>query len=359
MNKAKISRCFKKFKLSKHNYFIAAAIDFVFFVLYCICLNYLKDPNASQYIIVNICSNILLVGISVITTSLLTIPMIEVNSKNSFYNDTILKDVLASPHFYERMSKEDRLELLKGLEANIYFENSKIRESMYQSIRNSLLKYGKDEDDGKIYLEKCNYRIKCEVCGDYFKKTVLKTCELYSYEKFKKSNFPLCATAAPKTKKENGSMVTSIEINGTSREVEDCIRTEVEDIKYDPFSKKSGYDRSITHYYTGDLVLRPDKPTKLKICYETYVPLHDTFYSCRTPYPCHEFSLVYELSGDKASDYSLAVCAFGFSDDAKDSPNRQDDKPEIEVKFNDWIFPLDGVAVTMKKKCNENGKAGQ
>ena len=51
--------------------------------------------------------------------------------------------------------------------------------------------------------------------------------------------------------------------------------------------------------------------------------------------------------------YDIAVNAFGFCDDGNSTPNTHTSS-EVKVSFNDWIFPLDGVAVALKEKCTNH-----
>lgn len=341
-----MSKKFKKFKISFTGMGMLGLVDFVLFVLYIICLVYMQDQSAANYVFVNLVSNILLVGISIATTTLITAPLIEVRNKNALYGEIIQSDVLSAPEFYETLSKEDREKMLKGLEANLYFDKSEAKEDMYRSIRKKLA-----SDEGQIYLESCTYRIKCEVHDGCFEKTVLKTTDVRAYKPTIKNEHALCVTSAPVVDgRSSTSEIISLRINGRDVDIKGEIKTVVRPIRNDAFEQKNGYTQESAHYYSGKLNLKPDRATKIELSYKTVVPLSDIFYSCRSPYPCHKFSFSYSMGGREAENYALAVCAFGFADDAKKSPNHCDGTPEIEVNFDNWIFPLDGVAVTMKRR---------
>lgn len=342
--------------MSIPNMVIMLGIDIVFLLLYAVTLNYLQDQNAALRILMNIVSNMLLVGISVLSTTVISIPLIEVRSKNSLYDKILLDDVLSDPRFYNALSKEDREKMLRSLEANLHFRGSATKEDMFQSIRKKLNTYHdrNDTDAEQCYLESCSYHIKCEICGQYFCKTVNKVIDIRAYEPINKRNFPLCITSAPVLNdRYDVSEVETLIINGRELNVNDCVETKSSNIHNNAFDKKSGYTRRSGHFYKGNLHLTPDKPTKITVNYKTYVPIRDTFYSCRTSYPCHKFQFSYMLSGKCADEYSLSVCAFGFVDDGRETPNRSDSNPDIEVNFENWIFPLDGVAVTMLKNCEK------
>lgn len=50
-------------------------------------------------------------------------------------------------------------------------------------------------------------------------------------------------------------------------------------------------------------------------------------------------------------DYKVNAYAFGFIDDGKDAPN-VGKEGKVKIKFNDWIFPRDGVAISLHKINN-------
>lgn len=344
---------FKKYRASIPNLAIIAGVDIVCICLYAIILNYLQDPDADMYVLMNLASNVLLVAISILSTVLFTTPLVDVTAKNALYNKILLEDVLSDPRFYNALPKDEREKMLRGLEANLHFRGSPTKENMFHSIRKKLNTYydREEAEADQCYLESCSYNIKCEIRDGYFYKTISKTIDIRAYEPIIRKDFLLCSTEAPLLEGHDSvSKIEALSINGQLKVVTDCVETRSSDIRNDAFNKKRGYTCRSAHFYKGDLHLTPDRPMKIQIDYKTYVPIYDTFYSCRTPYPCHKFKFTYMLSGECADKYSLSVCAFGFADDGKETPNRADENPDIEVNFDSWIFPLDGVAVSMLKK---------
>lgn len=77
----------KKFKTKSSAIVIGAIIDVVILILYIICLHILKgnpeNINIYAAVALDIISNILLVGLSILTTSLISIPFIDVRGKIS------------------------------------------------------------------------------------------------------------------------------------------------------------------------------------------------------------------------------------------------------------------------------------
>lgn len=343
---------FKKYKTGVAGIAIMIIADILFSMLYVICLFYLRDETAVQYELVNVGSNILLVGISILTTSIISIPMIDVRSKNSLYNTILLEDVLSSPEFYKHLPEAARLNMLHGLEKNLYFGGESIRDNMYESIRRSLTfdKAGKKLTNG-IYLESSVYNIKCTIGKDYIEKKIVKTIDVRSYKPMRVKDFPLCRTKAPQLQGISTCELESLEIGRQPVVVDRETTHEDYEIKNDSYSMKSGYNRSREYRLKRKLSLAPDKECIIKICYNTYTPTHDVFYSCRTRYPSHKFNFTYAITGENADKYKLAVAAFGFVDDGKKNPNQHgDESPNIDISFHDWIFPSDGVAVAMLEK---------
>lgn len=340
---------FKKFKLSKKAILNTVFFDASALILYIICLEYLQIQDARCYVTVNILSNILLVIMSIASASILSTILIDVKSKNSLYNEILTSDVLSAPQFYSALSKDNREQMLRGLEGNLYFSNCPVKEDMYRSVRKKINSYDGEGGSNQYFLESCVYNIRCQITGSYFKKTILKSIDLRSYTTLDKVGFLLCSTDAPILQDCAQSSVISLYINGVEKNIDDVIETRTVLIHGNAFCDKSGYVQRSSHSYKGNLHLSPDKPNRIEVTYETAVPLYDTFYSCRTPYPCHKFDLTYMLVGQLADKYSLSVCAFGFLDDAKSTPNQKDSMPEISIKFDNWIFPLDGVSVSMIK----------
>ena len=87
-------------------------------------------------------------------------------------------------------------------------------------------------------------------------------------------------------------------------------------------------------------------PIKIEVEYVTRCPKNDKVYTCRLQYPCKKFDFNFHLIND---DYLINASAFGFIDDAESSPNRSDDAKNLSIKFENWIFPRDGVCICLEK----------
>ena len=127
-----------------------------------------------------------------------------------------------------------------------------------------------------------------------------------------------------------------------------------ESVQNEVYNEKSGYSKRIIVKYNRSLNISPDKETLIEMRNITRVPINDIAFTCRLKFPCHKFSFSYRIIGENASNYRLNARAFGFAESGKSAPNRHDDEPEISISFDNWVFPHDGVAVTMLEKDNQH-----
>ena len=128
-------------------------------------------------------------------------------------------------------------------------------------------------------------------------------------------------------------------------------RKEVRKPVNDHISKKNGYTHIIQHIYKKDLILTPQKSTEVKVEYETFSPPTDFAYVCRVGHPCKTFSFTFKLVGKNADKYELSSHTFGFAEEAEDNGSVKS-RTSINVKFKDWIFPEDGIAIAICPKSN-------
>lgn len=337
---------------------VGIAIDIVILVLYIVSI-YLQGrlPDGWSLLVVNVLSNVLLVGFSVLTTSLISIPFIDVREKNELCAEMLLGDVLKTPKVFNTLTQEQKEEVLHSLECSTYLDNCEEKGKMLRSIRNKI-NGDKDKQEhvtyhmGDCFFYSCEYEVECVFDEGYIKKRITKTFDLRSYKPITITQFPLCSSTFADTKGRPYSSIDVLNINEEYKNIDKDVKQICDDMTNDEFEKKSGYAKKARHCYMKELLITPDKPTKIMIAYTTTVPDNDIAYSCRMVYPCRKFSFKFKLTGPDADKYHIGVNAFGFWDNGKSTPNRSD-SPEVKVVFNDWIFPRDGVAVTLMRKKGE------
>lgn len=357
-----MERNWRRFRTSRLALVVGFIIDLVLLALYIICLQALESLSADtaqwQRTALDVISNVLLVGFSVLTTSLISIPFIDVRGKNNLCSEMLLGDVLKTPAVFNALPSSQKEEILRSLECSAYFDNCIQKEEMFSSIKRKFSggQSAKENDRLKdCFFESCDYDVVCTVEDGYIKKHITKTFDLRAYKKTTVEKFPLCSSTFTDIPQGDGSIpiVDALNIGGVPRDLTDVVSEA--GTADSGFDKRSGYGKNVAFYFKGKLKLDPDQPTKIMVSYKTQVPEYDVAYSCRMVHPCHTFHFRFHLEGPETKAYSLAVNAFGFWDDGKKSPNNND-LSTVNVDFGDWIFPRDGVSVTLIRKAPADGE---
>ncbi len=333
----------KKFKTSWAGMGILVLGDVIAFGLYICCLYAAKA--GIDNIALNIVTNILLVLLSVLTTSIISVPLIEVRGKNTLCQQMLAKDVLCTPQVYKALPEQQKAEMLKGLEAEVYFDDNMVKEDMYASIRKKM--QGPEED---YYFTSCEYIVRCYVERDLIRKNVLKKISLRSYKPVTIPDFPLCVTAFPEIEGEEYLRVSSLTVNGNECEVKDAVRSEKSKL-HDALSKKSGYTTKMQHFYNRTLSLSPDRTAVIVVEYTTVVPQNDKSYICRISAPCQKFKFQFFMDGENKDQYQAVLSAFGFIDEGSKAAVPHDDMTFVSTELNDWIFPGDGVVINIMERA--------
>lgn len=84
-------------------------VDILFFILYLVCLDMLNAAEDGWKNFLNVVSNILLVGISILTTTIITVPLIKLKEDNSLCDRIFAEDILASSDVFNLLSDEKKL----------------------------------------------------------------------------------------------------------------------------------------------------------------------------------------------------------------------------------------------------------
>lgn len=345
----------KKFTANIGTIVLYVTIDIIMLYLYIVCLNILNASEGTMETVFNVISNILLVGISILTTTIITVPLIKVREDNALCNKILSEDVLSSSEIFNNLPESKKLELLKAVECNLYFDNDKVKESMYCSIRDKINYKSPDKGKNKsqkkelnYYFDLCDYDIECKLIDGYIEKRITKTIEIRSYENIRIPNYALITSCFSPDEGTPYCEIESLHINNSEYEVSKCIKPEFSNI-VEPLDVRSGYKKQVKYVYNGSLHFSQNKSSKIQICYITRVDEKDIISSFRLGYPCRKYRFKLKLLGDLADKYNISMNAFGFCDDGKNTPNNHNES-EVRVSFEDWIFPSDGVAVVLKSK---------
>lgn len=345
----------KKYKLKILNMLICAAIDVAMIYFYIVCINILNTAVGTRADVFNVISNILIVGISILTTSLITVPLIQVRENNALCNKFLAEDVLASSEIFNYLPIDKKQEILSAMECNLYFDNDKVKESMYCSIRDKINGEVSNKQK-KAFLKKpydyyfnlCDYEVECKLVDGYIEKRITKTVEIRSYKKQIVAHYPLITSCFSPEDGIPYCRIESLHINNAELNAQKNVCEEMSSIS-SPLDVRSGYKKRVEYLYKNHLSFSPDKSVKISICYTTRVNEKDVVSSFRLSYPCRKYKFKFKLLDNLADNYNISMNAFGFCDDGKNTPNSHS-KSEVRVSFEDWIFPSNGVAVVLIRK---------
>ncbi len=302
-----------------------------------------KLQITQQYMERKAFSEISLVIFSVIASSVVSALIIEKRNSNKIIKEVFVDDFFATEEFVNLMDESQQKKLLGALEKELKFEGNNQKSEMYLTILEKLNKSVMDE--GNLYYDKYYIDIKCEVKDHYIEKTIIRKIELKSMaSSLKLKSYTLLSATLKQIAGRDSITIKQLKIDNKMVDIKELktVKTEPDNSLYE----KRGYDKKVAYLYEGCLNLSNKKPIEIELQYITRCPLNDLAYTCRMPYPCKNFSFQYSV---KNEDYKLSPTAFGFIDDAKNSPNHSGDRRNVTINFNDWIFPLDGVCVYLEK----------
>ncbi len=333
--------------------FIASAI---YFVCYTDSQNIIIQASVSEYnkseykqlmikkSYLDTACNATLAVISIAASSLLTSVFIEKRDKNNLINDVVVHDFLTSEYFVNKLDDDEFNNLLVSLEKKKYFTGNKMKAYMYAAIRKKL--NTAPLDDKPLYYEKCTYDIKCRDYDDYIEKEFLKSIEVKCIDRcFKEKQFILLSVTNCPIDGLETSEIKSFKID---KKPIDLNLIKKAPFKVSSMSIKQGYSQGFNYCYDGIIDFSGTHKITIDVEYITRTPKDDATYTVRLPYPCKSFNFKFSLD---SKNYNINPIAFGFIDDAKDSPNRSNDRKNVTINFEDWIFPLDGVCVILEKNA--------
>lgn len=330
---------------------VLTAICVIFLILSIIYANYYSiDTSANPinesyqnnelYKIACITKEIMTVATSIFGVNLLLSACVERKNKDSAFEEFFVKDIMYSPKFYDHLDNTEKEKILHNLETNVYFENSEIKKEMFTNIINKLT----NENSDYIFAE-CKFDINCEFKDEFIEKEIIKTVFIKPINnKHQISHFPILNISSAKI--DNKESVELVEVKINDKKINKHKDTATKDYENgNNIEKKLGYDNIQKLTLKKKLKFNSKYAyNKIEIKYITRVPLNDLSYICRMATPCKKFSLTFEIKNN--DNYRVNAYAFGFIDDGKDSVNH-DDINKVNVEFKDWIFPSDGVAISL------------
>lgn len=331
----KPKKMLKFVKLSKRSFagsiIALAALSFAYYVILQGMTPIWKD----------IVLNILVVIISILATNILTGLFTERQTKNQLMSDLLANDVLAADEFLDMLSEENKNKLAMNVDKNLHFSGDGAKSEMLNQARSKIKEFP------DIYYSSCVYTVKCTIFENRIEKHIKKTMKIRSSKHEERlPNVTFCSMSFASAEKYPNDKKPHVQINGKQVDEKD-IRVENQSATHNPYNEKSGYTTARDYVYAKPLTICPTKDTTVIVESDTVVPINDLTYICRMKRACKRFELQYMVTSRTEKKYRVNSSAFGFVDNASGTTNTTDDPTHVNIKFDDWIFPEDGVAITM------------
>ena len=284
--------------------------------------------------------SVVIVLTSIIGTTLITGFLIEKKSRNEIFTETFLDDLSLSEQEHEK----NRKKLLALLERDFYFGGSRKKREVYQSIverGNKALQH--------IYSTKTYNSIRCTIYPDRIEKEIVREIWLRSYEDtWEERDFRLADQVVKPLDGISTLEMVEVTVNGETRGADDYELVE-KPVSGGGLNQKNAYSTHKIYRYKRPLFLSSKKDTKIVVKCKTTVPPDDFTYCIRMQRPCKEYRLDFRVKDDRGRACGLSAYAFGFCEDAINTPNDSDPSC-VSIRFEDWIFYKDGVCISFYPK---------
>lgn len=355
MNNKKI---FKKYIVKKSAVILSAFILFCSIVAF-ICLRehvsklesrlaHAEDAQveliAEEIAATEIYKEYVLIVFSIFCSTTLSAIFIERNNANKIVEDVFVNDVFTTDRFWNMLNDEERSKALVTLDSLSHFDGNLTKGEMYDAVRRKINSF--EGVKSEYFYEEYYLDVSCTVTDRYIEKRILKKAKVKSFSKAKRSqDFLILAIASPEQNEFVSAQINRVRINGKNLDLK-YITGDSYRVENDRMSEKRGYMRHSIFKINKVLDFSNKTPQDIEVEYVTRCPLNDLVYTCRMPCACKKFNFKFQV---ETEGYVLNPVAFGFIDDAKDSPNHTEDRKNVSLRFEDWIFPQDGVCVYLEK----------
>ncbi len=291
-----------------------------------------------------LCKEVLVIAFSVIGGAWLSTLFIEKKKDNEVVQNVLVDDILTSDQFWAPVEEKSRNKILAKLEGLGHFDGDPAKSEMYNAARRKINAFGDDKQ--LFYYDQYCIDISCNVTDRFIEKRIVKTVSVKSYKNnHPKRGFVILSVASPKQDDFCFAEVTRVLLNGQALDPRH-IKKSVFDVCDDKTSEKRGYTRHARFQISKTVDFSNKTPQVIEVEYITRCPVNDLAYTCRMPYPCKRFEFHCDIETD---GYVLNPVAFGFVDDGNNTLSRADDRTSVSFRFDDWIFPRDGVCVYLEK----------
>lgn len=285
-----------------------------------------------------------LIFLSVFASAFVSAVFIERNNSNKIVEEIFANDVFTSERFWHMFTEDERQKALETLDGLSHFGGNIVKGEMYNAVKRKINSF--EGSKSAFYYEEYYLDVSCTITEKYIEKRIIKTAKIRTFDKRKSvPNFVLLSLSSPKSEGYTVAEIATMRLNGSPVDGGNIQMQQSIDCT-DKMAEKRGYKCHTTFTYMPVIDFSSKKTQTIEVEYITRCPLNDLVYSCRMPCACKRFDFKFAVNTD---GYVLNPVAFGFIDDAKDSPNHTEDRKNVSLRFNDWIFPQDGVCVYLEK----------
>lgn len=294
-------------------------------------------------------NSVLLLVITVLLSSALA-SLFTIKERNHFYSDILSNDVFSSDDFIESLTEENKNLIYNNLSKSLSLENSKAKTRMFAHMRDKL---NDSFNDGDYYYKECILDIKCDIYDNYIEKEIIKTIKILPISSGKPTNikdlFIVSSKNIIKNNEEYGLFPdsVSVKINDNPVKKKDIHQQEG---NISDFDKRNGVKEHSIFTCKKTINLPVNTPQRINIAYTSKVPIDDIVYVNRLSKACENFTFNFRINPKNGKNYSIDAAAFGFVDDGSNSPIHSDESGSVFIKFDNWLFPHDGVSITLIEK---------
>lgn len=328
---------------SKTNFWVGVSVLIIFiaYLILTVVSNSMGNSSKTLRIVIPVLRESVLVALSIVGTTWITSWIIDVRSKNEMYNSNMANDFIGDPDIYKCLSIEKRQEMLAALENQFVLNNNKKLSVIYNNVKKKFVELSSE----KYYYEDCRYNVICRIYSDRIVKNITRTIHIYSYSEEEKISDLLLVQWAGLSLEgiDETFKVRRVMINGKEIPLESIVKRERQ-LENNISGPDAGYTQKLSYHYKEELLLSSIKPCIISISYTTITSCDDIVYTCRANVPCKNFSVNFRVV--QSDTHKVVGRAFGFFDAAVNSPIIED-TDQVVVSFSDWIFPSDGVVISI------------
>lgn len=272
-------------------------------------------------------------GLAVITSTLINILKNWMESTEN----------LVSNGYINHLTKCEMKDLKSKIESELYFrDNNHNKDNFYNFFEQELSSLLND-----CYYKVYKTKIECKVSEKYITKTIRKKFEIVNPSKKEAIvEIPFGAEMQKVEGVENDKLYVikkfMVDSNDYTKEINDSLK-----IRENSSEFSDAY--CVDVYTSWDVKVK--KIQVIDMIIETIVPITDVCFSNKITKPCKEYNLIFILNDPS---YQLSWHSFGFMGNHKDMLVEEPMDNGIEIGFNDWILPGDGVVVSINKSEKKN-----